>query len=744
MDKDFFGLSLKKWRSTRYLSRNLLIVGFLVLMTLMMPRSFRLNYQYDIGKAWTGEDLKAPFSFSIYKSAESYARERENAASLVLPIYVVDSSQMKLSQRRVITQLDTFYQRWSTLKNAQANKDTTVVKQLTQQFFQPEYKEIALDKLPAISLKDWNEKVMGMSIGLISEIYHKGYIRTAEPDTLGEFIALRVAKAQERNIPVSTMIVSEPQLFQFVDQQNLPLAPELIRVIRQVMGFHLTPNWIPDPRLTQEEKNLRRNLVSPVFGKVEAGEILISRDQIVDPPTDEKLASLLREQERRFGNESKFLMYLSQFFVVLLITMILLVYLSYNKPRIFFNNKKLTLIFTILLLNIGAMVLVNKLALRLGGVFGPSFNLSYIYLAPACIVPIFVSNFFDFRTGFLCNLLLALFGAVLVQQGLEYMYVQTLAGTVAVYSLRRIRERAKFFYTLGYIFLAYTLAYITFNLLGKGSFLAIDYKTILIFGINVAITVVAYNLIFLFERIFGLTSDLTYLELLDNNHPLLKELSRKASGTFQHSLQVANIAEATIKELGGDTLLIHVGALYHDIGKLAEHKYFIENMSEEEKQQNPHGQISCEKSAEIIIGHVTHGVELAQKYHLPQEIIQFIETHHGTTRVEFFYRQYLKENDCHEPKDEHKFRYPGPLPFSKETAVLMIADSIEAASRSLKNPTSEKLDTLVNAIIDHKIQDNQLENSNLTFKDISTIRKVISKQLQSIYHARIEYPKEAV
>lgn len=744
MSNEFFGLSLKKWRSTRYLSRNLLILGFLILMTLMMPRSFRLNYQYEIGKAWTGEDLKAPFSFSIYKSVESYEQEREEASRLVLPIFVVDSGQMKTSQERVIARLDTFYHRFVSWRSARAQGDTAAIKQLNQSFFQADFKEISLEKIPFTSRKDWDQKVMGMSIGLLQDIYHKGYIRSARPDTLGEFIALRVAKAQEKNIPTTTMIISEAQLFQYIDEQNLPIASELIRLIRQIMAYDLAPNWRPDPRLTQAEKDLRLSLVSPVFGKVEAGDIVISRDQIVDPLTDAKLASLLREQQRRFGNESKFLVYLSQFFVVLLITLMLMVYLSYNKPRIFFNNKKMTLIFTILLLNIGAMVLANKLALRLGGVFGPSFNLSYIYLAPACIVPIFVSNFFDFRTGFLCNLLVAMFGAVLVQQGLEYMYVQTLAGTVAVYSLRRIRERAKFFYTLGYIFLTYVLAYITFNLLGKGTFLAIDYKTILIFGINVALTVVAYNLIFLFERIFGLTSDLTYLELLDNNHPLLKELSRKASGTFQHSLQVANIAEATIKELGGDTLLTHVGALYHDIGKLTEHKYFIENMSEEEKQDNPHAKITCEQSAEIIIGHVTRGVELAHKYHLPQEIIQFIETHHGTTRVEFFYRQYLKENGCHEPAGEHKFRYPGPLPFSKETAVLMIADSIEAASRSLKNPTHDKLDNLVNAIIDHKIQDNQLENSNLTFKDISTIRKVISKQLQSIYHARIEYPKEAV
>ncbi|MCB0838743.1 MAG: HDIG domain-containing protein, partial [Bacteroidetes bacterium] len=252
---------------------------------------------------------------------------------------------------------------------------------------------------------------------------------------------------------------------------------------------------------------------------------------------------------------------------------------------------------------------------------------------------------------------------------------------------------------------------------------------------------IAYNLIFLLERLFGLTSDLTYLELLDTNHPLLKELARKAPGTFHHSLQVANIAEATINEIGGNALLTHVGALYHDVGKIINQRFFIENMA---KGQNPHDEVSCEESASIIIGHIKEGVELANKYSLPREIIEFIETHHGTTRVEFFYRQYLKENRCEAPVAEGKFRYSGPKPFSKETAVLMISDSLEAASRAMKNPTPEKLQELVHNIIDYKIKDNQLENSNLTFKDITTIKRVIHKQLLSIYHSRIQYPNEAM
>ncbi|MEO1451649.1 MAG: HDIG domain-containing metalloprotein, partial [Bacteroidota bacterium] len=451
------------------------------------------------------------------------------------------------------------------------------------------------------------------------------------------------------------------------------------------------------------------------------------------------------EREKRAGNRSVSQTLLGQLLAILLISLLVLGYLGSNQPRIYFNNSKLSLILVIMLLAVAGMIIATKLtdiAAKLVDILGPNINLSYIYLAPACIVPIFITNFFNNKTGFLANLAIALYGAVLIQQELEYVFVQTMAGTVALIGMRHLRKREHFFYTLSYIFLAYSVSYLVFNLLSKGNFGAIDYQTLLLFAINIALTMIAYNLIYLFERMFGITSDLTYLELLDTNHPLLQEMARKCPGTFQHSLQVANIAEATINEIGGNALLTHVGALYHDIGKMSNPQYFIENMSEEEKLNSPHNRISCQESADIIIGHVKRGLAMAQKYHLPREIVRFIETHHGTTRVEYFYRKFLKENNCDAPVGEEQFRYPGPLPFSKETAVLMMADSIEAASRSLKEPTKEKLKELINGIIDHKIKDGQLERSNLTFKDISTARKVIHKQLMNIYHGRISYQQD--
>ena len=742
MKKWYHILPGRKLRSSRYLIRTGILVAYVLLMTLMMPRSFRLGYRYEVGKSWQGKALEAPFDFAIYKSPDSVAREREWVGRQVKDIYLVDSLVPAQVQARIGERIQTFRRQWETYQVAQREGDQAATRRLETGFFGREYPGLAFRRLD-LEAEAW-DGLAERTQALVADIYGRGYLATERPDTLDNFVALRVAPGHERITPVPALLVGMSQVETFVGQRGYD--PDLAEtaLVKRWLNQELQPNLQYSARLTREARQRQMDLVSPIYDKIEKGTLIIAKDEIVDRRTAAILTSLVREQELRYGSENRVLLFLSQLIVILLITGILLNYLRMSRPRIYFNNTKLALIFSTFLLTVGAMVVATKLtdvAVKLTDILGPNVNLSYIYLAPACIVPIFISNFFEFRTGFLCNLLLALYGAVLIQQGLEFAFVQIVAGTVAVYSMRRLRERERFFYTLGYIFLAYSLAYIAFNLVSKGSLAGITYHTLLLFAINVAITVIAYNLIYLFERVFGVTSDLTYLELLDTNHPLLQDLARKAPGTFQHSLQVANIAEATIKEIGGNPLLIHVGALYHDIGKTLNPRFFIENVAKDGSDGNPHEEVSCEQSAEIIIGHVRHGVELATKYHLPREIIQFIETHHGTTRVEYFYRQYLSENQCAEPTDEELFRYPGPMPFSKETAVLMIADSIEAASRSLKNPTPEKLRDLADSIIDFKIQDNQLENSPLTFKDIATIRKVINKQLVSIYHGRIEYPK---
>ncbi|MCI4670257.1 MAG: HDIG domain-containing protein [Bacteroidia bacterium] len=731
----------RKLRERSYLYRYGIIISYLILMTLMMPRAFRLDYQYEVGKKWEASSLRAPFDFAILKSSDSLEIEQNRFAAQVLDIYKLDTSivrKVKGQNSTFISEIETAVKAY---QRAISQKDSAVITSVAQAFRQLNLKSIQIDQLREVDFQILKSRINKIS----SDIYRKGFVDLDQPnDSSLLMISLRYKTGGEKYTPVKNLISSEAELEEFIVQRSAAINPELKNFLLEILLSSARPNIKFDPQETELARDRKRALASPVQAKIKAGSPIIEKGTYVTEEDAAKIESLINELKKQNGNENFFMTFFSQFLIILMITGLILVYLWFNKPRLYFDYKKLALLLFTFLLATGAMVVSTKLTVlaeKLGDT-SPAINLSYIYLAPACIVPIFISSFFDYRLAIQANILVALYGSVLVQQGLEFAFVQIIAGSVAVYSLRKLRKRDTFFITLGYIFLAYSLAYVAFNLLSKGSFIEINYRTLLIFGINVVLTVITYNLIYLMERIFGVTSDLTYLELLDTNYPLLQELSRKAPGTFQHSLQVANIAEATIKEIGGNALLTHVGALYHDIGKMAHPSYFIENMSEEDKEDNPHSKINCEESAEIIIGHVKAGAEMAQKYHLPNEIIDFIRMHHGTTRVEYFYRQYLAENQCEAPEAEELFRYPGPLPNSKETAVLMISDSIEAASRSLKNPTPEKLKELVDSILNHKIRDHQLEESNLTFKDISIIRSVIKKQLLSIYHGRIEYPKE--
>ena len=735
----------RKLRSSRYWSRMGIIVGYLLVMTLLIPRSFRLGVQYEVGKPWYGAELTAPFDFYIYKSPDSVAAQKEQVAAQVLDIYRHDTLRVRNTLQALDQQLANFSREVMQIRQRQPMRDSSRQQSLLASFRL---------KYPGLAPRDFfdlNEprvaSLQEQARELAQEVYEQGYINQVNQADTPAFVALRVKPGLEWEIPVRATLYSQLDLEKWLAKRLDTARKAEDKLLFQVLADNLRANYYYSERLTEEARAWRKSQVSPIFGKVKQGERIIGKDEIVSRETYAKLASLEREKRRTYGGQDWFLVFLGQFLIVTFITLILLTNLSVTRPRIFFSNPKLSLILFTMLLAVASMVIATKLtdvAVKLVDILGPNINLSYIYLAPACIVPIFISSFFEHRLGFLCNLLVALYGSVLIQQGLEFAFVQIMAGTVAVYNLRRLRKRERFFYTLGYIFLAYSVSYVVFNLLSKGGFAEINYHTLLLFAINVAITMIAYNLIYLLERIFGETSDLTYLELLDTNHPLLQELARKAPGTFQHSLQVANIAELTIGEIGGNALLVHVGALYHDIGKMPHAHYFIENMSDAEKKKNPHYKIGCLESAEIIIGHVKQGVELAQRYHLPREIINFIESHHGTTRVEYFYRVYIQSNQCVEAEADNLFRYPGPLPFSKETAVLMIADSVEAASRAMKKPTADKLKELVDSIIDHKIKDGQLENSNLTFKDIASIRRVMKKQLLSIYHGRIEYPEEEI
>ncbi|HPX05720.1 MAG TPA: HDIG domain-containing protein, partial [Tenuifilaceae bacterium] len=438
------------------------------------------------------------------------------------------------------------------------------------------------------------------------------------------------------------------------------------------------------------------------------------------------LESLRKEYESKLGATDTQLVFWGQALLVGILFLVLYLFLLNFRTEVILDDRKTLFI----LLLITFMVVVSSLVLK--------NNLISIYVIPFAIIPIFVRAFYDSRLALFILLVTTFLVGFFVPNSFEFVFLNFIAGIVAIISLTNLYRRGKLFLSVSLVLLSYWVVYIGIVTIQEGTPLALNWLTLVWFVGNALLLLASYQLVFVFEKLFGFLSDATLMELSDTNQDLLRKLAEVAPGTFQHSLQVANLAEAAVYKIGGNPLLVRAGALYHDIGKMTNPFYFIENQSPD---FNPHQNLDFEESASIIIKHVTEGVQMARKYRLPQQLIDFIRTHHGTTKVKYFYRLY-KEKFPELTIDAEKFTYPGPRPFSRETAVLMMADSVEAASRSLKRITYQNIDDLVEGIINHQQIEEQFNDANITFKDITTIKTVFKKKLLNIYHARIEYPEE--
>ena len=492
----------------------------------------------------------------------------------------------------------------------------------------------------------------------------------------------------------------------------------------QLIANHLKANYVYDEGLTDKLEENALNSLSTTRGMVQKGELIITKGTMVNSVIYQKLESLraaYEEDAKVIGNRN--LILLGQFLLSGLIIALLIVFLFLFRKDIYADNRQLALI----LLVITGMLVGLSWAVRI--------NIPSVYYIPFCIVPIIIRILFDTRLALNIHLLVVLIAGFFVPNSFEFAFLQISAGMVAIYSIKNLIKREQFLISALLILLNYFIAFTGISLIRDGSLTDIEWLNFVPFIFSVLFSLLAYPLIYAFERVFGITSDVTLMELTNTNSKLLRELALKAPGTFHHSLQVANLAEAAIFKIGGNTLLVRAGALYHDIGKTVNTQYFIENQN---RGSNPHDTISYEQSAQIIIQHVNKGVEIAKNNNIPEMIIDFIRTHHGNTRVDYFYQSFLK-NFPEKFVDENIFRYPGPIPFSKETAVLMLADSVEAASRSLKDPDAISISDLVERIIDYKLDQGQLTNSNITLKDIDTIKLIFKTMLMGIYHVRIDY-----
>lgn len=660
-----------------------------IIICVFLPKQPRFRFEYEKGKTWMHEDLIAPYNFAILKTPSELKTDREQILSSVYPVYDNHVQEKNEEIERFLNELEA---KWK--GSGLEDKDM------------PEYSSTVTR--------------------ILSHVYDRGIIAlTKKFQTNGENYTFNLATenvAEKKNTAeVYTRESALAYANTIIDSKKSLTEKEWLK---SIIGDYIQPNYIYNERLTDKLVADALSNISTTKGMVQRGELIVASGSMVNNEVFQKVESLriAYEEEARIGGDRNVVV-VGQFLIVGLVITLLMVFLYLFRIDVFSNNRLLSLI----LLVVTGMLVVLSWALKL--------KLSSLYYIPFCIVPIIVRILFDTRLALNIHLLMVLVSGFFVPNSFEFAFLQVTAGMVSIYSIKTLVKREQFLISSIIILITYFVAYLGIILIRDGSISDVGYASFVPFIVSVLLTLLAYPLIYAFERLFGITSDVTLMELTNTNSSLLRELSYKAPGTFQHSLQVANLAEAAIYRIGGNALLVRAGALYHDIGKMQNPQYFIENQT---KGYNPHDGLTYEQSAQIIISHVSKGIDLAHKHQLPESIINFIRTHHGTTRTDYFYNAFMKD---HPDKivDEQVFRYPGPIPFSKETAVLMMADSVEAASRSIKEPDAENLSSLVDKIIEGKLNHGQFKNSNITMQEIETIRSIFKRMLMSIYHVRVDY-----
>ena len=656
----------------------------------LLPKGGQFKYEFTKGKPWQYDNLYATFDFAIEKTEEEIIEE-------IKVIEVNSKLYFDFNQQTVNEVNEAYVMKTSFLRGS----DSLVNKDIQNMIF------------------------MGQSI--IDLVYETGFIETTSQGIVSDknsMVSLKIEN-QVQDIIYNNLRSSKDvfeliknnlgeQPYSYYQNLNLTILSEIIR-----------PNVSYDNDFTQKVIDEAVASISPTKGMVSNGELIIQKGDIVGGIKLAKLNSLKNESAAKIWSKSNYYWIVLGYAILVSIALLmLLLFLKKYRREIFDNNTKVTFI----LFNVSLMILIQTLVVK--------YNSDYLYVVPLSILPIVIKAFFDARLGLFTHVLTVLLLGFIVPDSFEFIYLHIIAGIVTILTVSELYKRANLFISIGQITLIYMVTYLAFTIIKEGNATGINWEYLMMFAANGILSFLSLFLIYLYEKIFGLVSDVTLLELSNTNTKLLRELNEKAPGTFQHSMQVANLAEAAANEIGANSMLVRTGALYHDIGKLLNPNYFIENQI---TGVNPHNDLSPEDSAKIIIDHVINGVELAKQYGLPDRIIDFIRTHHGTNLVHYFYFK-EKEFGLEEEVDITKFQYKGPIPFSRETAILMICDASEAASKSLKQPSAQLINDLIDKIVEKQKSDNQFINSDITFSEIEKIKKVVKKKLMNIYHLRVEYP----
>jgi hypothetical protein len=667
------------------------------LVVYLTPREVKFKYEFQKGKPWLHENLVAPFDFPVLKAEEAIEKEKQKLVEDKTLFLYRDSK----SEEDALTVFEKeFKSKW---------RDTTLSVQ----------SKVTSDR------EVYRKSLFDSGLKILNEVFSKGILKPFEGKKFDDFGELLIIDKGISRPVQTTEFFTIQEAVSFV-REELKVDTVKSKFLRPLVITALDYNIVFDAEKTDNYLQTQIDNVLPTRGVVQRGELVIVKGNIVDDEKYAKLSSLKQAYEGTFSEKSEvYIVVIGQILLISMLFLAMYLFLYQFRNQIMEDTAKLTFI----LFNVLLMVIMAKGILLLGA--------EYMYLAPFAMLPIILRSFFDTRIALFVHMVTILLVGFLAPNSFEFVFLQFVAGVFAIVLVTNLYKRSQLFLTATKIIVVYCLSYLSLAIIQEGSFEQINLLNFAYFAASGFLTLISFPLIYFEEKVFGLVSDVSLLELSDTNNPLLRELSQKAPGTFQHSLQVANLAEAATLKINGNALLVRTGALYHDVGKMQNPMYFIENQS---TGVNPHDELSFEESAQIIIGHVKEGIKLAKKYNLPDLLVDFIRTHHGTSTVMYFYKQYIK-NFPKEEVDLEKFTYPGPNPFSKETAVLMMADSVEAASKSLDKPDSDKIDKLVEGIVNHQMETGQFENAEITLKEIREVKKVFKKILMNIYHVRIQYPE---
>ena len=676
-----------------------LFVITIIIGVYLMPRKISFKYELIEGKPWPYESLISDMEFSILKPAEKISEEKQQIENQRTYFFTLDQTKEAAARIKLNYEIENFIsnklkKRPKLRSKAEHEKYVLNIKNQINSTWEGIYKKGVIQNNGNIEGKDSNYVI---------------YVDDGDGSSaryLSDFFTINQATDQIKKINISSKE-------DYNEAVNL-----LIEALIQNILFNKNDT---DLHLETE-----LDKISKVSGKVSVGELIVSKGELVQQKIYLKLISYKKEFEGKqlSARANKFIV-TGQVLLFSLCFLIIFLFIMQNKMSVFNNTNAIKFI----LLNILLFIALARFSL----IFN---NNQLIYIVPFCALPLIIRSFYDLRLALFVYTITIVLVGWLAPAPFHFVFIQLMAGILSVLTIENLYKRSDLFVSVSKIAVVYLITFLGISLITKGDIFGQDY---IIYGyliISAFLTLFSYQLVYVYEKLFSLVSDVSLLELTDTNHPILKEMAEKAPGTFQHSLQVSNLAEQAIMEIGGNVLLARAGAMYHDIGKMDNPLFFIENQM---AGINPHDELSADESAKIIISHVIKGIEKAKKYNLPEQIIDFIRTHHGDSMVQYFYSQYVRKFP---EKIDHtkQFSYPGPKPFSKETAVLMMADSVEAATRSLPEKKPEKISTLVDNIIQNQMNNGQFDNAYITLKEIELIKKIFIKKLQNIHHSRIEYP----